>query len=466
MTSAAAAPVEREASSFRDPDSTVFYSGGRVLRGLSSDGAADWQALSATTFFERAVGEGRVVPTRPATTEGLPSPEWAAVLEHGAVPFVSYPFEWTFSMLRDAAKLHLELLLDALGEGISMKDGSAYNVQWWGTRPVFIDVSSFTKADDAPWPGYRQFCETFLNPLFLQALRGVDFQPWLRGRLEGIPVSDMRRLLRPRDLLRRGVLAHVVLHSAMQRATTRPSEETKAALREAGFDDRAARRSTERLLPVVEALTWRPPRSAWSTYAATCTYSAADREQKEAFVRAAVRPAAGGAVWDLGCNDGTYARLAAERAAHVVAVDADHVTVDALYRALRREGNDRILPLVMNVVDPTPPLGWRGSERRSFESRGTPDLVLCLALVHHLALGANVPLEQVVSWLRSLGAPVVVEFPSPNDEMVEHLAASKPPSRRVYSSEHFERCLEREYRVEDRLVLPSGTRTLYRASPR
>jgi hypothetical protein len=460
--------LDLEAGSFRDPDSTVFYADGRVLRGLTRQGAEDWRALGKTQFFERSTGAGKVVSTTAVAPEEARAhhQDWSVVLEHQAVPFISYPFEWTFGMLQDAAKLHLELLIDALGEQLSMKDGSAYNVQWWGTRPVFIDVSSFATGVDGPWAGYRQFCESFLNPLFLQALCGVDFHAWLRGRLDGIPVSDMRRLLRPRHLLRRGVLAHVVAHDLMQRAAKRPSQETKAALQQAGFDARLARRSAEQLLGVVDGLGWPARPSPWSDYSDTCSYSSREREQKAAFVREAARSAGRGMVWDLGCNDGTYARLAGAHADYVVAVDADHSTVDRLYRSLRQEGNERILPLVMNLADPTPGLGWRGSERRRLEDRGRPDLVLCLALVHHLALGANVPLEEVVAWLGSLGAPLVVEFADRADPMVRRMLADKPLPGRTYSTEHFETCLEGETRVRERIMLESGTRTLYYAVPR
>ncbi|MDP8932385.1 MAG: class I SAM-dependent methyltransferase [Actinomycetota bacterium] len=135
---------------------------------------------------------------------------------------------------------------------------------------------------------------------------------------------------------------------------------------------------------MVEGLGWRPPPSPWSDYYDTCSYSSVEREQKATFALAAARSVGRGVVRDLGCNEGTYARLAAGYADYVVAVDADHSTADRFYRSLRREGNERILPLVMNLADPTPGLGWRGSERHPLENRGRPDLVLCLALVHHL----------------------------------------------------------------------------------
>src|SRR5512133_1851854 len=199
-----------EPASFRDPEARVVYSAsGEVLRELSPRAREDWDALERTRFFRRALEDGRIV----ATEELEPG-----LLRHERLPFVSYPYEWPFEMLRDAALLQLSLLDDALAEGFVLKDGSPYNVQWRGSEPVFVDVGSFERLREGePWAGYRQFCMLFLYPLMLQAYRGVPFQPWLRGAIDGITPAEANRLLSMRDRLRRGVLTHVVLHSRLER---------------------------------------------------------------------------------------------------------------------------------------------------------------------------------------------------------------------------------------------------------
>jgi hypothetical protein len=471
---ARAGDLRPEPASFRDPDARVLYGpGDRVLRALSERGAREWRHLVGTTFFHRLTGDGRLVGTRPAgegeagaaVVAAAIAAGWSAVLEHDRVPFVSYPFEWTFGMLRDAAILHLEALLDALVEGMTTKDGSAYNVQWRGTSPVFIDISSFTPAAGGPWPGYRQFCETFLNPLLLQARRSVDFQPWLRGRLEGIPVGQMRRLLPGRDLVRPGVAQHVVLHDVLQRRIGDGSNQATARLADAGFDTAVTRAVVERLLRIVRRLDWRVPSSAWSRYRHDRPYSAEDLREKTAFVTEAVRAARPGLVWDLGCNDGIFARAAAGHADYVVAMDADHPSVERLYRSLRARGDERILPLVVDLADPTPGLGWRGEERRALADRARPEVVLCLALVHHLAIGANLDLDGIVGWLHSLGGRVVVEFAGPDDPMVRRLLANAPADHAGYTRAAFEASVARRFAVCRRLRLPSGTRTLYDLAP-
>ena len=459
--------LESEPGSFRDPDGRIFYGEGRrVLRALSRDGATAWQDLADSDLLRRLTDQGRVVGTRIAGDVGAEALGCAVVLEHDRVPFVSYPFEWTFGMLRDAAVLHLEVVLEALSAGMTTKDGTAYNVQWRGTSPLFIDVCSFTRSSGGPWQGYRQFCQTFLNPLLLQAYRAVDFHPWLRGRLEGMPTSQVRRLLAGRDLWRKGVLTHVVLHEVLQRRNADGAQAAGAALADAGFDLDVARAVVTRLLRLVEGLRWRPRSSTWSGYPQDRPYSAGDLHHKANFVREAARVSAPGLVWDLGCNDGAFARVAAAHAEYVVAMDADHATVERLYGSLRRDGVSNILPLVTDVTDPAPGIGWRGRERRTLQDRGSPDMVLCLALVHHLAITANIPLDEILSWLASLGGRVVVEFVERDDPMVQRLLANKAIEHADYSGTTFEALLARRFTVARRVQLPSGTRTLYEAVPK
>jgi hypothetical protein len=458
-----------EPASFRDPASTVFYVDGRVLRGLSDEAAKDFESLRGTDFFARRVAEGSIVATDEADTAllGDHAARWPLVLEHERVPFVSYPYEWTFSMLREAALLHLDLLLEALDAGMTMKDGYAYNLQWRGASPVFIDVPSFERdPDGGPWAGYRQFCQTMLYPLLLQAHKDVPFQPWLRGSINGIEAGDLRNLMSMRDLARAGVLKHVVLHAAMASRFGNRAQAMQADLKSAGFSSELTKATVAGLRKLVARLRWRRSDSNWADYRATCSYSDEDRGAKEVFVREAAATSRSALAWDLGCNDGAYSRLVAEHADFVVAVDSDPVVVDGLWRSLQAERDTRILPLVLDLADPSPGLGWRGRERRSFTDRARPDFVLALALLHHLVISANVPLPEVLDWLRSLGARMVVEFVHPDDPMAQRLLANKLPGQHDdYRVDVFEQLLAERFTVQRQQVLPSGTRTLYAVAP-
>jgi hypothetical protein len=453
-----------EPGSFRDWDSRVFYDDGRVLRALSEDGLEDWRALSASRLFGEAVAEGKLVGTTVAET---PIDGAEAVLEHERIPFVSYPYEWTFAMLRDAALLQLELLRRGLDEDLILKDASSYNVQWRGTKPVFIDVGSFERLRRGePWAGYRQFCMLYLNPLLLQAYKGIDFRPWLRGSLAGITPAEARHVLGGRDVFRRGVLTNVALHARLERKHDESSRDVKTELRRAGFKKELIVANVRRLEKVVRGLEWKPGASEWSGYEATTSYDEADARRKEEFVREVVHTREWSLVWDIGCNEGRHSRIAAENAGYVVALDGDAAVVDRLYRALAADGNERILPLAVDVTDPSPALGWHGLERRTLDARGKPELTLCLAVLHHVAIGANVPVPEFLTWLAELGTALVIEFPTRDDPRVAALLQRKKEGAHPdYDREPFERALSSRFTIVRTEQLSSGTRILYHALP-
>ncbi|MFH1724555.1 MAG: methyltransferase [Elusimicrobiota bacterium] len=460
-----------EDGSFRDPGSRVFLHDGRVYRGLGRRSAEDWKALSAARFFARGVERGSIIGTEALAPEDPALPpgcrDWALVLRHEAVPFVSYPYEWSFGMLQDAALLQLDLNLAALDEGLILKDASPYNVQWLGSSPVFIDIASFERlSPGAVWAGYRQFCELFLNPLLLQAYKGAPFQPWLRGSLDGIPAEDCSGLFSLRDLARPGVLKHVKLQARLQARCGASERDLKSEIKEAGFGKEMIEVNLRSLRSLVSGLRWDPPGSPWSDYGGGAHYSERDRAAKEAFVRRALERRTWDLLWDLGCNTGEFSRMAGENSRCVVGMDADPLVVDRLYRLLKGKRDRRILPLVANLADPPPGLGWRGLERKPLAARGGPQMTLCLALVHHLCLGANIPLLELVDWLASLGSELVIEFVSKDDPMARRLLLNKGDIFSDYDADALERRLENSFDIVTREPLGCGTRVLYHASPR
>ena len=469
-----------DAGSFRDPDSAVFISDGHVRRGLSERAAVDWERLAGTDLLGRLTSAGQLVATRALDGDEAvgtpPSPRgepWSVVLEHERIPVVTYPYEWPFAMLREAALVHLDVLLGALDEGLSLKDGTAYNVQFFGARPCFVDVGSFEPAA-GPWPGYRQFCQTMLFPLLVQSHTGMPYQPLLRGSIDGPTPSDVAGMFSGLRRFRKGVLRNVTLHSLLERKVTAPSEKVKGNLRSAGFSVDLAKATARNLRKLVAGLEvgkrgkeGAGTASVWSDYRTTCSYSDDDAKAKAAFVTAALGEGPAGVVLDLGANDGAYSLLAAEHGGYVVAVDGDEQTVDLLYRRLRADGRENVLPLVMNLVDPSGGIGWRNRERSPFAERVRPDVTLALALVHHLAIGANVPLPEVVDWLASWGGRLVVEFVHGDDVQVGRLLANKPPGLFAdYRQEAFEALLAARFLVHRQETLPGATRTLYLAEPK
>jgi SAM-dependent methyltransferase len=460
-------PAGLEPGSFRDPESRVFYAGDDVYRALSADGLSDFEALEASGLLD---GE-RVVPTERAgdvaALRGLLVHEPAAVLRHERIPFVSYPYEWTFSMLKDAALLQLDLLLAGLEHDLVLKDSTPYNVQFKGARPTFVDVGSFERVREGePWVGYRQFCMLYLYPLLLQAAKGVPFHPWLRGSIDGIRPSEMRALMSFRDRFRKGVFTNVFLHARLEERYADRPEQVKAEVKRV-FKKELFVANVRKMRKLVERQSWDPPQGVWTAYGERNSYTDEDARRKDDFVREVATSRHWKLVWDIGCNNGRYSRIAAEGARTVVAVDADQGPVELLYRDLRAEANDQILTLTMNLADPSPGLGWRGLERRALPERGKPDLVLALALVHHMAISANVPVKEFIDWLASLGSALVIEFPTREDPMVKKLLAPKREGLHPdYELEFFERTLDEAFEVERSERLESGTRVLYYARPK
>jgi hypothetical protein len=461
-------PAGLEPGSFRDPESRVFYADDQVYRSLSKEGLEDFEALAASGLLEDA----RVVRTERADgvagLENLLAKETAGVLRHELIPFVSYPYEWTFSMLKDAALVQLDLLLAALEKDLVLKDSSPYNVQWRGARPVFVDVGSFERLREGePWVGYRQFCMLYLYPLLLQSVKDVPFHPWLRGAIEGITPAQMRGLGSGRDRFRRGWFTNVFLHARLEQRYGDRGGEVKRDVKKAGFNKQILVANVRKMKKLVARLEWNPPEGVWVAYGERNSYTDDDAKRKDEFVREVSTSREWPLVWDIGANNGRYSRIAAEGAKTVLAVDADQGPVELLYRTLRDEGDEKILPLTMNLADPSPGLGWRGLERKSLPERGTPDLVLALALIHHVAISANVPVKEFVDWLSSLGCSLVIEFPTREDPMVKKLLAPKRDGLHPdYELGFFERCLNEAFDVERSERLESGTRVLYFARPK
>ncbi|MSO78362.1 MAG: class I SAM-dependent methyltransferase [Acidimicrobiia bacterium] len=454
--------------SWRDPSSRVFIDGDRVLRVLDTEALADFQALVATKFFQDAVADGRIVATK--LIDDVPSElagTWAGVLEHERIPVITFPFEWTFSMLRDSALLQLDLTEAALADGLITKDATPYNIQFVGSRPTFIDLGSFERiAPGQPWFGYRQFCEQFLNPLLLQS-RGIPYQPWLRGELRGITPAQCRAALPFRTRNRPSVFVHVGLHAWAERRFANSTGDTTGELRAAGFNPAIVRGQVRRLRKIVQRLKWEPRGSTWSNYTERGHYTDADLDAKETFVRTAAARQRRRQVLDIGANDGRFSDAVLEHADSVVALDADPLVVDHLYRSLRERHDERIVPVCMDIASMSVPAGWRGQERPGFTDRVKPDLVLALAVVHHLAVTDSVPLDEVAAMLRDFGSDVVVEFPTPDDQMVRRLARMKKAGVvDRYTLDVFEAAIESRFEVIERVTLPSATRILFHLQPR
>lgn len=463
--------VQFDSGSFRDRSSRVFLHDDAVFRALTAESKATWDKASQSSFFQNLISSGLIVETEELSVDQacsfvLPA-EFVSILRHRRIPFVSYPYEWSFGMLRQAALVHLQILTEAVRGGFILKDASPYNVQFCGAQPVFIDLGSFTElAPGEPWSAYRQFCELMLFPLLLQTYRGVHFQPLLRAQLEGIPAKHFMQWMRWRDLFRPGVFVNGWLQSALERNTQSLPTSTVRDLRSSGFHTSMIERMLQKLTHLVEKLKWTPERTQWTAYDETLPHVADDLQAKSEFVSTVCRNKARRLVWDLGCNDGRYSLIAAEHADLVVAMDQDHACIQQLYQSLAAKKQSTILPLCVELANSSPALGWRGRERKRLEDRGRPELVLCLGLIHHLVLASNIPLPEVIDWLASFGGEIILEFPTKEDDMVKALLRNKRDQYSDYSLDRLEFELLKRFEIPWRRSLPSGARTLFHAVPK
>jgi hypothetical protein len=454
-------------ASFRDPSGFVYTRDGALYRQVNRVFQDRYQAFLDSGLYAE-LAEGRLlVPHREVSLELAASPEAVAVLEPERVGFISYPYEWSFGQLRDAALLTLELQERALARGFTLRDASAYNVQFVAGRPLFIDTLSFEPREPgAPWAGYRQFCEHFLVPLALMSRVDVRLAALLRSHLEGVPLDLGSRLLPRSTWLRPGLLFHVHLHAMAQRRyadrgsrSVERSEPSAAAAR--GVSPAAAVGLVRSLRSAAESLEWKPAGTEWADYTQDNNYTTAAADSKRQLVLEFLRGLGARSAWDLGANTGEYSRAARELVPGVVAFDLDPAAVERNYRRIRADGESGILPLLLDLTNPSPALGWAHRERLSLEQRGPADVLLALAVVHHLAIGHNLPLERVASFLARVGRNLVIEFVPKSDSQVRRLLRDRADIFPDYTREAFEAAFRSRFRIERAVPVADSERTLY-----
>lgn len=429
----------REPGSYRDPSGFVYRRDGVLYRQVNAAFADEWAAFETSGLLKALTDKGMLVPHETDDLERAAEPGAVAVIRPQEIGFISYPYEWSFSQLKDAALLTLTAQALAAERDMTLRDASAYNVQFLRGRPILIDTLSFERAaGDAPWKPYRQFCEHFLAPLALMAHRDGRLGQLLRTFIDGVPLDLASELLPRGTRWSPGLAAHVHLHARAQR------RHAADAATPAGATPRAVTMSANRrnalldhLRRTVEGLRLPAGGTEWADYADQTSYSATATASKESIVKAMLEAAGTGVAWDVGANTGRYSAIAAEAGYDVLALDIDWAAVERHYLALRGAGEGRIMPLLADIADPSPAIGWANRERASLLERANADVVVALALVHHLAIGRNVPLPMVSEGLAALGPNLIVEWVPKEDPMVQRLLATREDIFPDYSMDGF-----------------------------
>jgi 2-polyprenyl-3-methyl-5-hydroxy-6-metoxy-1,4-benzoquinol methylase len=447
-------------ASFRDPSGFLFIHDGTLYRQVNRVYAENYTRLMDAGLYEKLIKGGLLIPhievdVKPAD----PDPAFK-VLQPDRVPFISYPYEWSFGQLKDAALATLSIQKRALKAGFSLKDSSAYNVQFFRGKPVLIDTLSFeVYRDGEPWVAYRQFCQHFLAPLALMATRDIRLSQLLRVHIDGIPLDLASMLLPSRTRWNLGLTSHIHLHA---RAQARYADVTiSEARRGRGMSKQALLGLIESLEATVRGLKWEPTGTEWAEYYDGTNYTEAAFNHKKELVAEWLEGLRPITIWDLGANTGVFSRQAAGLGAYTVAFDIDPATVERNYRQVKQDKEQNLLPLVLDLTNPSPSLGWANRERDSLAERGPADVLLALALIHHLAISNNVPFERLSDFLSELGKWLIVEFVPKSDSQVQRLLKSREDIFIEYQREVFEQIFTKRYIIRKSCQISTSERWLY-----
>ena len=448
------------ASSFRDPSGSLFTEGGVLYRQVNLVYAENYKLLMDSGLYEKLVKVGLLIPHTESDQELAGEGKVFKILRPERVPFISYPFEWPFGLMKDAALATLSIQKRALKLGLSLKDASAYNIQFYNGKPTLIDTLSFEKYKEGePWVAYRQFCQHFLAPLALMSYRDIRLNQLLRLSIDGIPLDLASKLLPQRSRWNIGLTTHIHLHASAQKHYA-----------DANISEARGKRkmSKEALLGLIEnlkttilKLEWKPTGTEWADYYAANNYTDSAFEHKKVLVEDWLSLIQPKTVWDLGANTGIFSRVAVETGAYVVSADIDPAAVEVNYRQVR-EGKERnLLPLVLDLTNPSPSIGWQNRERDSFLQRGPADAVLALAIVHHLAITNNLPLERVAEFFAACGEWLIIEFVPKSDSQVQKLLRSREDIFSEYTRAGFESAFGQWYGIQSSSAVLDSDRWLY-----
>jgi ribosomal protein L11 methylase PrmA len=453
-------------SSFRDPSGFVFSREGVIYRQINEVYKDDYNLLNDSGLYSDLTEAGLLIPHKEVSTQSQNNDQAYKIIEPKQIPFISYPYEWSFNQMMDAALITLEIQKRSLDHGMVLKDASAYNIQFINSQPVFIDTLSFEKLDEGkPWLAYRQFCQHFLAPLALMRIKDVRLNQLLKVHIDGIPLDLASKLLPFKSKLSIGLLFHIHLHaSAQKKYSGKPEEASKKDNKK--ISKRVHQGLADNLKSSVLKLGWEPSDTEWSDYYHETNYSNNAMNLKKEKVESYLIKVQPKTVWDMGANTGEFSKLSAEMGIPTIAFDIDPACVDANYRACRNENRESILPLLMDLANPSPGIGWENRELSSLMERGLADLVMALALIHHLVISNNVPMALLAEYLAKISKHLIIEFVPKSDSQVKRLLALRKDIFTEYHIEGFISAFSAFFEIDDQYKIPESGRALFLMHPK
>lgn len=453
--------ADRLHASFRDPSGFLFRRDGVLYRQINQSYQTHYDLLLTSGLYNELVGANRIVPHEEVTKPVELSESAYRVIQPRELPFISYPYEWCFSQLKDAALLTLQVLKTAMSRDMVLKDASAYNIQMMDGHPVLIDTLSFERyVEGKPWIAYRQFCQHFLAPLALMSLKDIRLGQLLRCHIDGIPLDLASRLLPARTLATFSLGLHIHAHARSQsRYADRPQQIRRTR---SGFSRRSFEGLIDSLKSAVRKLKCPTVRGEWTDYyQSQHNYSDDGLENKEAVLAELLAAVPPGIVWDLGANTGRFSRIARHRASFTVAWDVDPTCVEINYQQVLRDREQDLLPLLLDLTNPSSGTGWANEERTSFMRRGPATTILALGLIHHLAIANNVPLDRIAALLADLCQWLVIEFVPKEDSQVQKMLATREDIFDEYHADGFQAAFSSRFGIEKVVPIDRINRTMY-----
>lgn len=443
-------------ASFKDPSGFVFHATGILYRQVNRSYGTNWDLLMSSGLYQELVKKKQLIPHQEIDANLTGTAEWYKTLQPQPIPYISYPYEWCFEQLRDAALLTLSIQQTALKYGMSLKDATPFNIQFVQGKPIFIDTLSFDVYNpEQPWVAYRQFCQCFLFPLYLEHYLKKDVQKILSCYIDGIPVDVTARLLPWKSNLSLGVWLHVYLQNTVQRSK-----------KDGGNTVQFQKKKLLDLISHLEGILQKFPaertyKTTWNNYYDDTIMSQEYLQEKEKTFRQFCEGLSIKTALDLGANDGHFSKILAARGIQIVSTDVDGQCINRLYHEVKKQDTPNILPLILDISNPSPAIGFHNKERASFHQRIQTDLVLALALVHHLVIGKNIPLHLLADYFNDIAPRLIIEFVPKQDPKVQQMLKSRLDVFEDYTEEHFIACFSKYFNTIAAVKIAGTHRILY-----
>ena len=449
--------------SFRDPDARVVYLNDSVYRIVYPSGFKKFDFIKKI-LKNKSIAE-YLIETEEVSQEEvkllqLETETNVKVFKHKKIDYISYPYEWSFHRLKDAALHHLNLHINLLKNDATLIDAYSYNIQFNNYSPIFIDIMSIKEYTEGEfWVGHKQFCESFLNPLVLKSKLGVDYNNWFKGNLEGISTGDLSKLLKFRHMFSWNIFYNIFLLNFFEKKYKKNEDLKKTKNKKLKKNYYLS--ILTNLVSFIENLKPKKIRSVWGEYSRDNTYDDEEKRNKYKFVSDYFNNTKFNRVLDLGCNNGEYSKIALNSGCNnVVGLDFDLNAIDEAYLISKKERLN-FFPLYFDVSNPSSNIGWRQKERKGFAERLNFDTVLALAFEHHLAIAKNIPLEDVINWITSLAPKGIIEFVPKNDETIQSMITLKGDIFPNYNLENFKRFLSNNTKITSEKIVSKSGRTLF-----